>query len=73
MSQPGHRNSRRLLKFSKNFEMNLVNIIQRNPFLAVAAGGFKTKSSKWHCQNKATFKGNVINNITSQFGLYPVI
>ena len=59
--------------FSKNFELNLENIIQRNPFLSVAIGDFKTKSSKWHGQDKSTFKGNVIDNITSKFGLYPVI
>ena len=59
--------------FSKNFELNLENIIQRKPFLAAAIGDVKAKSSKWNCQDKSTFEGNVIFNIISQFGLYPVI
>ena len=59
--------------FSKNFELNLENIVHRNPFLVVVIGDFNAKSSKWHCQDKSTFEGNVIDNITSQFGLYQVI
>ena len=58
---------------SKNFELNLENIVHRNPFLVVVIGDFNAKSSKWHCQDKSTFEGNVIDNITSQFGLYQVI
>ena len=41
--------------------------------MVVAIGEFNTKSSKSHCQDKSTFEGNVIDNITSQFGLYQVI
>ena len=26
---------------------------------------FNAKSSKWHCEDKSAFKGNVIDNITS--------
>ena len=48
--------------------MNLENIVQRTPFLVVAAGDFNVKSSKWHCQGKSTFEGNIIDNIISQFG-----
>ena len=59
--------------FSKNFELNLENIVHRDPFLVVVIGDFNAKSSKWHCQDKSTFEGNVIDNITSQFGLYQVI
>ena len=59
--------------FSKNFELNLENIVHRNPFLVVVIGDFNAKSSKWHCQDKSTFEGNVTDNITSQFGLYLVI
>ena len=59
--------------FSKNFELNLENIVHRNSFLVVVIGNFNAKSSKWHCQDKSTFEGNVIDNITSQFGLYQVI
>ena len=34
---------------------------------------FNAKSSKWHCQDKSAFKGNVIDNITSYFGLCQLI
>ena len=34
----------------------------------MAAGDFNAKSSKWHCQGKSTFEGNIIDNIISQFG-----
>ena len=57
----------------KNFELNLEDIIHRKPVLVVVIGDFNAKSSKWHCQDKSTFEGNVIDNITSQFGLYQVI
>ena len=59
--------------FSKNFGLNLENIVQGKTFLVVAIGDFNARSSKWHCQNKSSFKGNVIDNITSQFGLSQVI
>ena len=59
--------------FSKNFELNLENIVHRNPFRVVVSGDFNAKSSKWHCQDKSTFGGNVIDNVTSHFGLYQVI
>ena len=36
--------------FSKKFDLNLENIVYRNPFLVVAIGDFKAKSSKWHCR-----------------------
>ena len=35
----------------------------------MANGDFHAKSSKWHCRGKSTFEGNVIDEITSQFGL----
>ena len=56
--------------FSESFEMNLENVVQRNPFLVVAIRDFGAKFSKWHCQDKSSFERNVIDNITSQFGLY---
>ena len=45
--------------------------MQRNPFLVIAVGGFE--SSYWFCQNKTSFEGDVIENLTSQFGLHQVI
>ena len=58
---------------SKNFEFSSENIVQRKPYLVVVIGDFNAKSSKWHCQDKLTFEGNVIDNIISQFTLYQVI
>ena len=48
--------------FSKIFELNLEKIVHSNPFLVVVIGDFNVKSSKWHCQDKLTFEGNVIDN-----------
>ena len=59
--------------FSKNSELNLEDIAQRDPFLVVAIGDFNAKLSKWCWQDKSTFEGNVVDNIISQFGLYQVI
>ena len=36
-------------------------------------GNFNARSSNWHCQDKSTFEGNVIDSIASQFGLSQVI
>ena len=36
---------------SKNVELNLGNIVQRNLFLVVPVGNFNAKSGKWHCQD----------------------
>ena len=73
---PLYRSSSQTLdnfKTSKNFELSLENIVHRKPFLVVIIGDFNAKSSKWHCQDKSTFEGNVNDNITSQFGLYQEI
>ena len=45
--------------FSKNFKLNLEKESKGTLF--------------WFCQDKSTFEGNVIDSITSQFGLYQVI
>ena len=45
--------------FSKSFEFNLENIVERNLFPVVAIGNFNVKSSKSHWQDKSTFEGNV--------------
>ena len=59
--------------FTENLELNLENLRQRNPFLVVAIGDFNGKSSNWFCQNKTSFEGNAIENLTSQFGLHQVL
>ena len=56
--------------FSKNFELNLENIVQRNSFLVVTIRDFNAKSSTWHCRHKSTFEENVIDNILQSFTKY---
>ena len=64
--------SRWLWNFTENLELNLENLVQRNPFLVVAIGDFNVKSSNWFCQDK-TNEGDATEYKTSQFGLLQVI
>ena len=59
--------------FTENLELNLENLVQKDPFLVVAMGDFNAKSSNWFCQDKTNFEGDAIENLTSQFGLHQVI
>ena len=59
--------------FTENFELNLKNLVQRNPFLVVTIGDFNAKSSNWFCHDKTNFEADAIENLTSQFGLHQVI
>ena len=59
--------------FAENLELNLENLVQRNSFLVVTIGDFNPKSSNLLCQDKASFEGDTIENLTSQFGLHQVI
>ena len=60
-------------KFSDNLEMNLGTLSQKNPFLVVAIGDFNAKSKSWYINDSTTSQGNVLENITSQFGLQQII
>ena len=53
--------------------MNFKNLVQIKPFLVVAIENFNAKSINWFCQDKTSFEGNAIENLTSQFGLHQVI
>ena len=59
--------------FTENLELNLENFVQKNPFLGLAIGDLNAKSSNCFCQDKRSFEGDAIENLTSQFGLYQVI
>ena len=59
--------------FTENLELNLENLVQRNPFLVVAIRNFNAKSSNWFCQDKTSFEGDAIENLTSQFGMHRLI
>ena len=54
--------------FAENLELNLENLV-----LVVAIGDFNPKSSNLFRQDKASFEGDTIENLTSQFGLHQVI
>lgn len=43
--------------FSKNLQLNLESLVQRNLFLVVATEDFNAISSNWYCQDKANFEG----------------
>ena len=47
--------------------------IQKNPFLVVAIGDFNVKSKIWYINDSTTSQGNILENITSQFGLQQTI
>ena len=44
--------------FTENFELNLENLLQRNPFLGVAIKDFNAKSNNWFCRGNAGRKCN---------------
>ena len=49
--------------FTENFELNLENLVQRNPFLVVTIGDFNAKSSNWFCHDKTNFEADAIENL----------
>ena len=51
----------------------LKNLVQINPFLAVAIGDYNAKSSNWFCHDKTNFEGDAVESLISQFGLHQVI
>ena len=59
--------------FADNLKMTLEILAQNNPFLITAIGNINTKSTYWYNKDKTTFKGNTIDNITSQLGFHQLI
>ena len=60
-------------KFSENLELSLNSLVQKNSFLVVLITDFNAKLKSWYKNEKRSFEGNIIENITSQFGLQQVI
>ena len=60
-------------KLSENLELNLGTLSQKHSFLVVAIGDFNTKPKSWYINDITTSQGNVLENITSQFGLQQII
>ena len=46
---------------------------QKSSFPVVAIGNFNAKSKSWYINDSTTSQGNVLENITSQFGLQQII
>ena len=59
--------------FCNNFELTLDAVSATNPFLIVAIGDFKAKSSNWYTGDTTTSEGSKTEAITSQFGLQQII
>ena len=51
-------------KFSEKLELNFDSLVQNNPFLVVFIGDFNVKSKNWYKNDKCSFKGNIIKNVT---------
>ena len=60
-------------KFSNNLKLTLGTLPPKNPFLVVANGEFNAKSKCWYISDSTTPHGNILENITSQFGLQQII
>ena len=60
-------------KFSDNLELNFGTLPEKTPFLVVAIGDFNAKSESWYTNDSTTSQCNVLENITSQFGLQLII
>ena len=59
-------------KFSEKLELNLDSLVQNNPLLVVLIGDFNAKSKNWYKNDKGSFEGTIIKNVTLQFGLQQV-
>ena len=59
--------------FSKNLEITLDKLELNNPFMLVVIGDLNAKSKNWHPSDRTTYEGNIIETITSHFGLHRLI
>ena len=59
--------------FADNFDLTLGTIINKNPFLIVALGGFNAKTTNWYKNDTNSHEGLKIDTITSQFGLQQLV
>ena len=59
--------------FSKNLEITLDKLALNNPFMLVVIGDLNAKSKNWHPSDRTTYEGNIIETITSHFGLHQLI
>ena len=58
---------------SENFENNLNDLLQNNPFLVEIIGYFNVKSKHWYCHDKSCLEGDAVDNIAKQYVLHQII
>ena len=59
--------------FSKNLEITLDKLALNNPFILVVIGNLNAKSKNSHPSDRTTYDGNIIETVTSHFGLHQLI
>ena len=59
--------------FSKNLEITLDKLKLSNPSMLAAIRDFNAKSKNWYSLDRTTYEGNIIETITSHFGLHQLI
>ena len=59
--------------FSKNLEITLDKLAFNNPFMLIVIGDLNAKSKNWYPLDRTTYDSNIIETITSHFGLHQLI
>ena len=59
--------------FADNFELPLVSLISKNPFLVVSLDSFDAKTTNSYKNDINSYEGSKIDTVTSQFGLQELI
>ena len=60
-------------EFLSNFELNLEDISNKNPFLTTVLGDFNAKSKKWYSSGDTSPEGTDLDFLTRQYGLQQII
>ena len=71
--RPPSQNQDEFDSFSKNLETTLDKLALNNPFMFVVIGDLNAKSKNWDPLDRTTYEGNIIETITSHFGLHQLI
>ena len=56
-------------KFVENLKINLESLCQNHPFLIALSGYLNVKTKKWYCNDKSSYEGSVIENVTALYDL----
>ena len=52
------------LKFSKNLERSLDDLLHNNSFLVAVISDINVKSNNWYCRDKSSLEVDTVDNIT---------